>query len=246
VKVNGADYVAALVGELAKTYMTNHAATITTASSNSNQGIAALAEDTAQIALSSRALKDAEKSTFAGMKEQELCKDGIAIVVGKDSPITALTAQQVKDIFTNTVKDWGDVGGTAGTISVYTMKTASDVRKAFNSLFLGKDEKGAQADTVDSSNTTEDSSAKMIEALAGDASGVGYMQLSAVPTDGSVKVVDIDGVKATAANITSGTYPYALSFNLITNGNAEAQAFVDYCLGSEAKQYMSGKGYIVP
>lgn len=245
VTANGADYVVALVGELGKSF-NNPDVTIMTTASNSNEGIAALAEDTAQIALSSRALKDAEKSTFTGMKEQEICRDGIAVVVGKDSPISALTAQQVKDIFTNTVTDWGDAGGAAGTISVYTLSSSSGVRKVFNELFLGKDEKGAQIDTTDSSNTTEDSIAKMAEALAADASGIGYMQLSAVPKDGSVKVLDIDGVKATAANITSGAYNYALSFNLITNGNADAQAFVDYCLGADAKSYMSTNGYIVP
>ena len=245
IAANGADYVTSLVNEFAKSY-NSAGVTITATASNSNNGIAALAEDTAQIALSSRALKDAEKSTFAGMKEQEICKDGIAVVVGKDNPISALTAQQVKDIFTKSVTDWGDAGGTAGTIKVYTLGSTSDVRKVFNELLLGKDEDGKQIDTTDSLNTIEDSNEKMAEALAGDSAGIGYMQLSSVPADGSLKVLDIDGVKATAANIKSGAYTYALSFNLITKGDADAQAFVDYCLGSDAKEHMTASGYIVP
>lgn len=247
VTANGSDYISALVGRLGETYMgKTPGVIIVTSSSNANLGISSLAEDASQIALSSRALKDAEKSVFPAMKEQELCKDGLAVVVGKDCPVTALTAQQIKDIFTNTVTDWGDVGGTEGTINVYTLGSTSDVRKIFNEQFLGKDEKGAQVDTDDNSSTAEESIGKMIEALQGDTVGIGYIQLSALPSDGSVKALDIDGVAATAANIASGAYPYVLSFNMITSGNADAQAFIDYCLGSEAKEYIKTNGYIVP
>ena len=37
--------------------------------------------------------------------------DGIAVIVNNDSPVTNLTSQQVKDIFTGVSAVWSDVLG---------------------------------------------------------------------------------------------------------------------------------------
>jgi phosphate transport system substrate-binding protein len=247
VSVTGADYVATLIDELGQTYMTNNPdVTVGTASDGSNVGIAKCADGTADIALSSRYLEDIEKSTFTGMTEKVLCVDGIVIVVGKDSAVTNLTADQVKNIFVGLITDWSEAGGTAGTINAYTMDSSSEIRTVFNSLFLGTSAAGKQIDTDDSITTAESTEADMVTALEGDSSGIGYLPLTALTGD-QLKALSIGGVSPTSETITNGSYQYLLRFILMTrNPKAEASAFLNYCTGSDAAQVIKGKGYVIP
>ncbi len=246
VNVEGSDYVAKLVDGLAQTYMqANEGVSIEVLDTSSNFGIAALAKDEADIALSSRTLKESEKTVFPGMKETVLCMDGIAVIVNAGSPVGSLTPEQVKDIFTGKIKDWNEVGGAAGEITVYTMSSDTEVRKIFNSLFLGADEQGNQIDTDDYENFAVESGEEMIAALLEDGTAIGYVPLSEIAGN-TVKTVSIDGVAASADNIKSGSYPYVLDHILMTTDPSdEAKAFLDYIKGAEAKAYIITQRLIV-
>ena len=54
-----------------------------------------------------RSLKDSELE--AGLTPTVIAMDGIAVVVNNDSPVTELTSENVKDIFTGEITDWADV-----------------------------------------------------------------------------------------------------------------------------------------
>ena len=59
--------------------------------------------------MASRELKDSE--TSEGLTPTVIALDGIAVIVNNDSPVTNLTSQQVKDIFTGVSAVWSDVLG---------------------------------------------------------------------------------------------------------------------------------------
>lgn len=245
VTAKGSDYVSALVTEFGATYMnSNSGVTISVSSTNSNTAIASAADGNADIALSSRPLKDEEKTVFPSLKENLICTDGLAVIVSKDCPVSALSAQQIKDIFTGTITNWADAGGTDGDITVYAMGSDTDIRKRFNEQFLGADEKGNQNDSGDATAATDYDD--MAETVGEDPAAIGYMPLSAIPADGNVKAITIDAVLATAGNVKSGNYVYVLNYFLITNDPSDAaQAFVDYCKGADARAAITAKGLIV-
>jgi phosphate transport system substrate-binding protein len=244
VTVKGSDYVSVLVTELGTAYMDGSTdVTINTSATNSNTAIASVADGNADIALSSRPLKDEEKAVLTGLKEDLICRDGLVVFVSKDCPVSTLSAQQIKDIFMGTITNWKEAGGTDSDITVYAMGSGTDIRKRFNEQFLGADEQGAQNDSVGASAADN---ADMADKIGGDAAAIGYMPLSAIHADGNVKAITIDAVLPTADNIKSGRYVYVLNYYLITDDPSDAaKAFVDYCKGNEAQATIIEKGLIV-
>ena len=79
----------------------------------SGAGITGATDKTLDIGLSSRALKDDEKSAVDGTI---VALDGIAIIVNKDSKVADLSVEQLKKMFTGEITNWKDVGGDDGEI----------------------------------------------------------------------------------------------------------------------------------
>lgn len=72
----------------------------------SGAGIKAAIEGICDIGMSSRDLKDAEKS---GLDSTVLARDGIAVIVNNENPIEDLTVDQIKAIYTGEFINWEDV-----------------------------------------------------------------------------------------------------------------------------------------
>ena len=54
--------------------------------------------------MASRDLKDSE--TSQGVKASVIAKDGIAVIVNNDNPITGLTSEQVMQMYTGEITTW--------------------------------------------------------------------------------------------------------------------------------------------
>ena len=75
--------------------------------SDSTTGMTSAIEGVCDIGMASRDLKDSELE--AGLTSTVIAMDGIAVVVNNESPVTELTSENVKDIFTGAITDWADV-----------------------------------------------------------------------------------------------------------------------------------------
>ena len=98
--------------------------------------------------------------------------------------------------------------------------------------------------------TTEDakitnSTSVMMTTVAGDVNSLGYISLGSL--NDTVTAVKIDGVEATADNVSNGTYKIARPFNIATKGedlSDAAQDFVNYILSKDGQQIITDNGYI--
>ena len=102
----------------------------------SGAGITGATDKTLDIGLSSRALKDDEKSAVDGTT---VALDGIAIVVNKDSKVADLTVEQLKKMFTGEITNWKEVGGDDGEIVLVGREAGSGTRDGFESIVDVKD-----------------------------------------------------------------------------------------------------------
>ena len=249
IKIAGSTSVGPVIEALAEKYMEARPwVTINVEQTGSGAGVTSCGDGTADMGMASRDLKDEEKTTYADMQASVLCLDGVAVVVNKDNPVAELTVEQVKQIFTGEIKDWSEVGGTAGPITLYTRDSVSGTREAFQTLFLGKDEAGEQIEIDDTMCLIADSTGSMGTYVEGDPSGIGYMSLGLVG-EHAVNALTIEGVEATTENLLSGTYTYFRNFNLLTLGDptGELASFMEYCMSDPtAIEYMEGKGYVMP
>ena len=105
--VTGSSSVAPLVQELADAYMKlNPKLKITVSVSDSTTGISDMLQGRYDIAMSSRELKSYESKL---VEYTEIAKDGIAVVVPKDSPVNVLTKTELGQIFSGKITGWADL-----------------------------------------------------------------------------------------------------------------------------------------
>ena len=248
IKVAGSTSVGPVIEALAEKYTAaNPNVTINVEQTGSGAGVTSCGDGTADMGMASRDVKDEEMELYPDMNATVLCLDGVVVVVSADSPVTELTVDQVKDIFMGEITDWSEVGGDAGPITLYSRDSVSGTREAFQKLFLGKDDAGEEIEIEDTMCIIVSSNGDMGQAIQDDATGIGYMSLGIAP-EYNVTSLTIDGAVPTTDNLVSGDYPYFRNFNLLTMGvpAGDVADFMEYCLNNdEAKEYMTGKGYVL-
>ena len=106
--VGGSSSVTPVMEKLKEAYVAlNPDVTIEVQQSDSTTGMTSAIEGVCDIGMASRDLKDSELE--AGLTPTVIAMDGIAVVVNNDNPVSELTSDNVKDIFTGEVTDWADV-----------------------------------------------------------------------------------------------------------------------------------------
>ena len=211
--------------------------TVTAEFVGSGAGIEAVTNGTADIGNSSRSLKDEEKA--AGVVENVVAIDGIAVCVDPANEVANLTKEQLTNIYNGTVTNWKEVGGADEPIIVIGREAGSGTRGAFEELVDLKDA-CKYANELDSTGA-------VIAKVASTPGAIGYASLDAL--DDSVKALSLEGVEATAENIKAGNYFLSRPFVMATKGeiseqNDLVQAWFDFVLGDEGQQIASEVGLI--
>ena len=211
--------------------------TVTAEFVGSGAGIEAVTNGTADIGNSSRSLKDEEKA--AGVVENIVAIDGIAVCVDPANEVADLTKEQLTNIYNGTVTNWKEVGGADEPIIVIGREAGSGTRGAFEEL----------VDLQDACKYANelDSTGAVIAKVASTPGAIGYASLDAL--DDSVKALSLEGVEATAENIKAGNYFLSRPFVMATKGeiseqNDLVQAWFDFVLGDEGQQVASEIGLI--
>ncbi len=108
VVVGGSSSVTPVMEKLAEAYQkVNENADVEIQQSDSTTGITSASDDLCDIGMASRELKGSEKDL--GLKATVIATDGIAVIVNKDNPTENLSAEQVRDIYTDKITDWSEV-----------------------------------------------------------------------------------------------------------------------------------------
>lgn len=227
-----------LANALSEAFMEEHPdVTVTAEFVGSGAGIEAVTNGTTDIGNSSRSLKDEEKA--AGVVENVVAIDGIAVCVDPANEVANLTKEQLTNIYNGTITNWKEVGGADEPIIVIGREAGSGTRGAFEELVDLKDA-CKYANELDSTGA-------VIAKVASTPGAIGYASLDAL--DDSVKALSLEGVEATAENIKAGNYFLSRPFVMATKGeiseqNDLVQAWFDFVLGDEGQQVASEVGLI--
>ena len=237
VALNGSTSMEKVVGALGEQFMSdNSGVSVTYDATGSGAGIEAASNGSADIGLSSRALKDEEKSS--GLVGTTVALDGIAVIVNPANGVEDLTVEQIAKIFTGEITDWSELGGAAGTISCIGREAGSGTRDGFESITGTKD-----ACKMDQELT---STGAVIEAVAGNPNAIGYASLSALKD--TVKAVTVGGVVCSEETVLDGSYEIQRPFVFVTKDgvalSAQAQAFFDFATSSAANDLIRGAGAV--
>ncbi len=243
ISIKGSDTLGAkLIPQIAEKYKADGHSSVKfeIAAEGSTTAFTALADGTADIGMSSRKAKEEEitacKSKGIHLVEHSVCRDMLCVLVNQNSSITNLTKAQVANIFTGQIKDWSEIGGTPGPISIYTRNTSSGTYKDWQKMAMeGRD--------------YATSSLKMLggeqihQLVTKNQGGICYAGLAYSKAPGT-KAMPIDGIAPLAVN--SKTYPYTREFYLYVSdkASAEAKSFVDYVLSPAGQAVVKITGFI--
>ena len=237
VSTDGSTSMEKIIGALSESFMAqNSGVTVNYNPTGSGSGITAVQEGTCDIGLSSRALKDEEKS--AGLKETVLAYDGIAIIVHPDNPVSDLSVEQLAQLYTGEITNWKDVGGNEAEVVLIGREAASGTRDGFESITGTKDKCQYRQELT--------STGDVITAVSQNPDAIGYASLASIKD--SVKALNVDGVTPSEATVKDGSYKVQRPFVLVTMEGKElspaAQAFFDYAVSSDAASIIAKAGAV--
>lgn len=107
IKVAGSTSVTPLMEKLQEAYKELNPNVVFEMQSNgSSQGIKSAIDGSYDIGMSSRGLKDDEKSQ---LNEYTLAIDGIAVIVNKENPMTDISSENITKIYTGEIEKWSEV-----------------------------------------------------------------------------------------------------------------------------------------
>lgn len=241
--IKGSDTLGAkLVPQLAEGFKAagNKGVKFEIAAEGSSTAFPALANGTAQIGMSSRKIKDDERTYCRTkgvyLKEHPICHDMLCVIVNKNSPLAKLSKDQVAKIFTGQIKDWSEIGGAPGKISIYTRNTSSGTYKDWQKLAMGGRD-------YPSSSLKMAGNEQIAQEVAKNPNGIGYVGLAYSKTAGT-KTIVIDGIEPLATNAKKYVYARLCYLYAPDKPSAEAAAFMSYVESDAGQDIVRKVGFI--
>jgi phosphate transport system substrate-binding protein len=244
--IKGSDTMVILGQRLAEEYMKAHQGEVVQVNGGgSGTGIAALLNRTADLAQSSRPMKDDEKTKAkaaygADVIEHAVALDALAVFVHSSNPVQSLTIGQVKDIFQGKVTNWNQVGGPDAQVILYGRESSSGTYDYFREHVLSKEDFAPRVQTLQGT-------AAVINAVGSDRNGIGYGGIAyakevrplAISSEGAQPVAPSVGTVA------DGTYPLSrkLFFYFPANAPERVTKFAQWALTPEAQALVTKVGY---
>lgn len=241
--IKGSDTLGAkLVPQLAEAFknQVNTNVKFEIAAEGSTTAFPALANGTAQLGMSSRKIKEDERTMCrtkgVDVAEHPIAYDMMCVITNKSNTVSNLTKEQVKKIFTGQVKDWSEVGGTPGKISIYTRNTSSGTYKDWQKMAMdGRD--------YPSSSLKMAGNEQIAQEVARNKGGIGYVGLAYSATTGT-KTVKINGVAPVAANAGNYTYSRLNYLYAPAKPTPEAAEFIKFVETEAGQQIVRKVGFI--
>lgn len=211
----------------------------------SGVGISALAEGATDIAMASRFMRTREFETAIARGvlpvAHEIAIDGLSLVVHPDNPITELTIEQIKAIYTGEITNWNELGGPNMRIVAFSRDTASGTFGFFCDEVLD----GA---LMKPGVLFKVSNAAIAGAVAMTRGGIGYVGIGFIGAGVSALAVAHEGdpfVYPTLERIADGTYILSRPLFLFTNGWPEGDllAFIRFVQSPAGQELVLEEGF---
>jgi len=238
--LTGSSTVAPLALEIAKRFERLHPGVrVDVQSGGSSRGIADARSGAAQIGMVSRALNPDERDLTAST----IAMDGISLIVHRSNPITTLSDDQVKAIYTGQIKNWREVGGSDRTISVVNKAEGRSTLELFLAHYQLKNS-DIRAQVVIGDNQ------QGIKTVAANPGGIGYVSIGTAEFEAShgapIRLLDMAGVPAAVAEVRKGRFPLSRPLNLVVRGEPSplAKGFVAFARSTAVHDLVEAQFFV--
>jgi len=252
--IKGSDTEVNVALALAEHYMEQEAKiSIAVTGGGSGMGIAALINGKTDIANSSRPMKSEEIELAQKRGIQPVATifatDALAIITHPSNPLTAISLDELSQIYSGQLQNWQPLGGPDRPISLYGRQSNSGTFVYFRDEVV----RAEYSPDVKQMNGT----AQIIEAIKQDEAGIGYVGVGyLVDKEGTVlsgvNILQVQGRQDAAPvsplqleNIKSGTYPLTRPLFQYTDGMPDGQLlrFMQFVLSKTGQTLIEQNGY---
>jgi phosphate transport system substrate-binding protein len=207
----------------------------------STGGMEALLKGAIEVAVTSRPLKDSERTM--GALAIEYARSPLAFVTSAKTPINEITMQQLVDIYSGKMDKWPD--GTRIRLVLRPQGDSDSVMLQNISPAMRQAKLQAEARPGILLAISDQENAKALESLPGS---FGACTVSQIVTEKrALKVLKLDGVEPNAATIAAGRYPHYKPLYLVTGSKSPpaAHQFVAFARSSQGRQILARSGHWV-
>ncbi|MFP4176084.1 MAG: phosphate ABC transporter substrate-binding protein [Planctomycetota bacterium] len=236
------------VGPLAKAFAEhfmdeNSDVNVTVSESGSGNGAKGLINGSCDIGMMSRFMKDGEFEAAVDEGVMPIAHvvalDAIAPVVHPANPVSDLSLDQLRDIYSGEITNWKEVDGPDREIVVVSRDTNSGTYGVWGNIVLRGDDIANRAEYVGSNGAVR----QRVQETRG---AIGYVGLGFV--DDTLKDVKVGGVTPNPGNAASGKYPIARPLYMFTNGypkiGSPLHTFLSIHLTETGQEMVEGVGYV--
>jgi phosphate transport system substrate-binding protein len=255
-QVKGSDTLVNLVQILAEEFMAkNPRSPIAVLGGGSGTGIAALINNTCDIANHSRPMKDKEytQAKDGGVVTRTfiIAIDGLSVIINPGNGVDKLGMDQIGAIYRGEITNWKEVGGANQAISLYGRQSNSGTFVFFQEHVLGNQDYSQDMKRMNGN-------AQIVEGVMADKAGIGYVGVGYIVDQKTKKVrpgIKVLNVSKTAggkafsplnkAAVDSGDYPIARPLFQTTNGipKGAVKAFLEFELSPAGQKIVEKEGF---
>lgn len=219
----------------------------------SGTGIAALINNTVDIANASRMIKpeEIENAQSNGVQPEQfiIARDAIAVIVNPENPIDQLSMAQISAIYSGEIDNWQEVGGEDRPIVRLSRETNSGTHVYFLEQVLRLGQK--ESDLLFSPNTLLlPSSEGIIKETSQNPNAIGYDGLGYVTDEVKVIAVAMSDseiyIYPSAETVNNGLYPIARDLYMYTNGAPQGAVsdYLTWIFSPEAQAIVIELGFV--
>src|SRR6266540_2188895 len=203
----------------------------------SETSVALVASGDADFGFISRDIKAEEKGKVVAIP---YAGTGTGLAVNAANPVSALSKEQVRRIYSGEITDWSQVGGQPGEIRALRREQGSATRASFEAYFFeGKPTYGKNVLEVVESTATY----QAVRDFKGAITMITIQKTTA--EDRTMRLLAIDSVAATTRNVNSGAYPVRRPIVLLLHPDTSkvkpaVLAFFEFIKSPEGQDILAG------
>ena len=175
--------------------------------------------------------------------------EALVFFVREDDPVTGLSSEQLRRIYTGEADNWKEVGGRDQRIFPFQHEEGDENQRALEQLVLRGEEATPPLWEESRLDPCDSGPVRRVAAYRNRPGALGFGLRSYLDKwfmDGDVHPLAVDGVPPTNATLRDGSYPLALPLCMISCRplDAESRAFRDWLLGPEGRDLIRRAGYL--
>ena len=176
----------------------------------------------------------------------EIGREAFVFIVSADNPVSDLTSDQIRGIYSGEITNWNEVGGEDQPIKAFTRNRNSGSQEKMEKLVM----KGTPM--IDAPELRGGSMIWPYMSLHASVDGIAYSPyyyyLNMSESIEYVKAIAINGVPPTKEHIRDKSYPYVSSVVAVIRSDTPADSYArkifDYLTTDDGKKIIEASGYV--